>query len=105
MNKDLNFNLNAESIKKFGIKIYQDFKRYAVEIFAVFVLVVYGFLVWQVNSMSNIAPSEEKIAEEQQIIKKPQIDEQTIQKIEQLEDQNIAVQALFKSARENPFGE
>jgi len=74
-----------------------------VLIFVIAILGVYGFLIWQINSLSNIAPSEEKITEEMQIIKRPNIDQATIDKIEKLKDQNIGVQSLFKAARDNPF--
>jgi hypothetical protein len=103
MNKDLNINLSKDSIastfKGFVLKL----RSYSVTIFAIFVLASYGFLVYQISALSNIKPNEEQVLEQQQVIKRPQIDEETVRKIEQLEDQNIAVQSLFKAARDNPF--
>lgn len=105
MNKDLNINLSKEAIlsalKGFVLKL----RAYSVTIFAVFVLAGYGFLVYQINEFSNIKPNDEQILEQQQVIKRPQIDEETVSKIERLEDQNIAVQSLFKAARDNPFSD
>lgn len=103
MNKDLNFNLSIESIKSSLRQARRTAQKYIIEIFAVFVLAAYGFLVFQINSLANIEANEEKVLEEQQIIKRPQVDEEAVSKIEQLEAENIAVQALFKEARQNPF--
>lgn len=101
MNKDLNIDLNSIKAKLMQLPIF--IKRYAVVIFIVSVMGVYGFLVWQINSLSNIPANEERIAQERQVIKRPQVDENIVRKIEQLEDQNVAVQSLFKAARDNPF--
>lgn len=103
MKKDLNLNLSKESLKSAFKSTVTKLRQYTVPIFAIFVLGTYGFLAYQINSLGNIQPSEEKILQEQQVIKRPQIDEETVRKIEQLEDQNIAVQSLFKAARDNPF--
>lgn len=103
MNKDLNFNLDLNSITANLRQLPRKLQKYVIEIFAIFVLCIYGFLVYQINSLSNIEPNEDKILEEQQIIKRPQIDESAVTKIQQLEAENIAVQSLFKEARDNPF--
>lgn len=103
MSKDLNFNLSPEAIKTSALQLVKAAQKYVIEIFAVFVLAVYGFMVFQINSYANIAPNEDKVLEEQQVIKRPQIDEDAVSKIEQLQSENIAVQALFKEARQNPF--
>lgn len=103
MNKDINFNISLESARQLLKKLTAFSRRYVVFVFATFVLIIYGFLVYRISTLGNIGPNEDKITEEKQVIKRPQIDEETIQKIERLEDQNIAVQSLFKAARENPF--
>lgn len=103
MNKDINFNINLNSIKASWMQLPRKLQKYVVEIFAIFVLAVYGFLVFQINSLGNIEPNEDKIMEEQQVIKRPQIDEEAVAKIQQLEAENIAIQSLFKEARDNPF--
>lgn len=103
MNKDLNFSLSPETIKASLLRLANTSQKYAVELFAVFVLVIYGFLVFQINSYSKIAPNEDRVIEEEQVIKRTQIDEDAVAKIQQLEAENIAVQGLFKEARQNPF--
>jgi len=103
MSKDINIDL--KSIKAKVLSIPGFLKQYVTFIFIISVLGIYGFLVWQINTLSNIAPSEQKITEEQQVIKRPKIDEDVVKKIEQLEDQNVAVKSLFKAARDNPFKE
>lgn len=101
MSKDIS--LNIKRIPQEAAKIGEFFKKHIVVIFIVSLLSIYGFLIFQINSLSNSAPNEEKIAEQLNTIKRPKIDQETIDKIEKLEDQNVAVKALFKQARDNPF--
>jgi hypothetical protein len=98
-----NLELNPKRIKIQFWKIVRAIRRHTTIIFIVSVLSIYGFLIFQINQYSGIEPSEEEIAEQLNIIKRPKIDQETIDKIEQLEDQNVGVQSLFKSARDNPF--
>lgn len=101
MKNDINIDLNSIKAKLNSIPHF--LHRYVVVIFVITVLIIYGFLIWQINELSNIPPNEDKITEEMKVIKRPNIDQATIDKIQQLKDQNIGVQALFKSARDNPF--
>lgn len=85
-------------------KVYaKKLMRHMKFIFIIAILAVSSFLVFEINNLTNQEPSQEQITEQQEIIKRPRIDQETIDKIEQLEDQNIAVQSLFKTARDNPF--
>jgi len=96
-------NLDVKTIKTKLQAIPRFLHRYIVIIFIIGIVALYGFLIWQINTLSNIAPNEDKITEEMKIIKRPNIDQATIDKIEKLKDQNIGVQSLFKAARDNPF--
>lgn len=78
-------------------------QRYAAFIFIISVLLIYAFLVLRISVLSQAEPSEEAIAEKSNTVKRLKIDQKAIDKIEQLEDQNIGVQSLFESARDNPF--
>lgn len=101
MSKNIEF--NANQIPEAGTKILGFIKKHAVVIFIVSLLSIYGFLIFQINSLSNSEPNEEQIAEQLNTIKRPKLNEDTLKKIEQLESENVAVKALFKKARDNPF--
>ena len=77
--------------------------KHAKFIFIITIILISGFLIFQINRLTSQEPTAEQLTAQQEIIKRPKIDQATIDKIEQLEDQNIAVQSLFDSARNNPF--
>lgn len=86
--------------------IKQKFTRYRVIIFAIFVALVYAFTFLQINNFANAKPDPIAVANQQHISAKiPHIDPATIQKIQQLKDNSVNVQALFNNARQNPFSQ
>jgi len=58
-----------------------------------------------INKLNNPSISEEQLSERAQSLSVPNIDKDTVDKIHQLESQNIQVQSLFNEARKNPFSE
>jgi hypothetical protein len=80
-------------------------KRYVTLLFIVAMLLVFGFLVFRINQFSNLEPSEDAITEKLQSVQRPRLDQTVIDKIQQLQDQNIEAKALFDQARNNPFSE
>lgn len=101
MNTNINLK-NLPTITQAKIKI---FLKHAKFIFIVVIILISSFLVFEINRLTNKEPSQEQITAQQEIIKRPKIDQETIDKLEQLEDQNVAVQSLFQTARDNPFQE
>ena len=85
--------------------IAQDLQRYSVIIFATIMLVIYGFLIFRVGTIAGVEPNEEAVTEQLKDAQRLRVDTAAVNKIQQLEDQNIAVKSLFKSARDNPFQE
>jgi len=80
-------------------------KRYLTFGFFVIVASLLGFLLFQVNSLTAQTPDEDLVTEKLQTVTRPRIDQATVNKIKQLEDQNLQVQSLFDEARNNPFDE
>lgn len=76
---------------------------HAKVIFILTIISLSGFLIFEINRLTAKEPTSEQISEQLETIKRLKIDQDTIDKIEQLEDQNIAVQSLFQAARDNPF--
>ncbi len=82
--------------------LFGKLQTYAGFIFIITILLIYSFLVFRISQLSQAEPDEAVIAEQQRI-KRLKIDQNALTKIQQLEDQNVGVQALFESARDNPF--
>ncbi len=85
--------------------VIQFLKRYAVFMFVLLVLGIFGFFVFRINQYSRIEPSDEAVQEKLKSVQRPKIDQSVLDKIEQLKGQNIQVQSLFDQARNNPFNE
>lgn len=100
--------LNTLNIKAIPAKLFgflRVLRRYAVFIFIVALLAMYSFLVWRINMLTELEPSEDSVTEKLQTVKRPKIDQAAVDKIQQLEDNSVEVQTLFQQARENPFQE
>lgn len=80
-------------------------KRYVVFIFVIIILLIFGFFVFRINQFSQTEPDETAVQEKLQTVQRPKIDQAVIDKIQQLQDQNIQIQSLFDQARNNPFSE
>lgn len=98
-------NLEVKNISAKIIPVLEGLKRYVVFVFIVVVLVVYGYLVLHINTLASQEPADDSVAERLKTVQRPRIDEDALNKIQQLEDQNIQVKTLFQEARDNPFAE
>lgn len=96
-------NIDLKKITNRITGLYKGLLKHAKFIFIVIVVLLAGFLIFEINVLINKEPTDEQISAQLQTIKRPKIDQDTIDKIEQLEDHNVAVQSLFKAARDNPF--
>jgi hypothetical protein len=103
MNKKPKLNLDIKQAGDIAKGTFGKIQRYTVFLSVVGILLVYSFLVLRISTLSQAEPNEDQIAEQANTVKRLRIDQSSIDKIEQLEDQNIAVQALFQDARNNPF--
>lgn len=98
-------NLEVKDIAAKIGPLLQGMKRYLAFVFVITVLLVYGLLVFRINMLSSQQPDEDAVTERLKTVQRPRIEQETLDKIQQLEDQNIQVQALFQQARDNPFVE
>lgn len=97
--------LDISSLKSQLLRSLSWFKRYYLVLGVVAVALIYGWLILQINLLNRREPSEADVTAKLQSIKQPKIDQKTVDKIQQLQDNSVEVQALFKSARDNPFQE
>lgn len=91
--------LNREQLSEWQHKI----QRYSLPIFLVFVGMIYLFVLFRIQSLSNAQPSEIEIQQQVQAAKIPHIDKAVVQQLQSLQDNSVNVQALFDQARSNPF--
>lgn len=97
--KNLEVNQLVPALKSTFSKL----RRYSTFIFIMSILLIYGFLIVRISVLSQAEPTESAIQEQTNTLKRLKIDQSSIEKIEQLEDQNVGVQSLFETARDNPF--
>lgn len=79
---------------------------YAYRFFLYFLIVslLYGFLIWRINTLVTADPTDIELANAGQTTS-PKISDEVVGKIESLQDNSVRVQTLFSEARDNPFGE
>lgn len=98
-------NLDLKQLISKLTPLLQKVNRYKTMIFFVILSVVFGYLIFSINSYASREPSEEAVTEKLTTVQRPKIDENAIKKIQLLEDQNVQIKSLFKDARDNPFSE
>lgn len=103
--KNNNLDLDPKKLLVNLNKYAEKLQRYVLVISFVVIFGLYGFLVIQISTATQQEPSQEDITLQLSTIKRLKIDQESIDKIEQLQDQNIVVQSLFESARQDPFKE
>lgn len=96
-------NLDIKQLKTFLVKYLGKLQSYKTFIFIIAILLTYSFLVFRIDSLTRQEPSEDAVLEKANTVKRLRIDQEEIDKIQQLEDQNVGVQSIFESARDNPF--
>ncbi len=80
-------------------------KKYKKFLFSMLVLGLVGFLIFRINQLATAEPSEAMIEEKLQAVARPKLDQAVVDRIQQLQDQNVEVKSLFDQARNNPFDE
>lgn len=96
--KDINLSQYLEKLKEGLIKYYK-------MIFVVFIVLLYSILIFRINQLSSQSPSNEQLSQKLSETKRPKIDQDSLEKIQKLQDESVSVQALFKEARDNPFAD
>lgn len=90
--------------KRFG-PVVKFTKQYLGFILLIGFLACVGFMVLKIDQLSSVEPTDDQVTEKLNDVKRPTIDQNAIDKIQQLQDQNIDVKTLYDQARSNPFNE
>jgi hypothetical protein len=80
-------------------------RKYAMFLFIVALLGVYGFLVQRIGHFIQDEPAQSAIDSKLKPVNQLKIDQDAIKKITDLESQNVEVKSLFEQVRQNPFTE
>lgn len=87
------------------LKVVNVAHKYALVMFLVTMLAVYGFLLWRISYLSSLEPSEAEVTAQLKTAGVPKIDPEVVKKMQELKDNSVNVQTLFDQARDNPFQE
>ncbi len=98
-------NVDIKDISKRITPLLSKLRRNATFIFIVSFLFIYTFLVIRINLLNQQEPSDDAVSEKLKTVQRPKTDKDTLTKIQELQDQNVEIQSLFKQARDNPFSE
>ncbi len=101
----MNPDINLKSIVTKLVPVLDRIKKYGAFAVCVIILGVYAFLILDINTMSQAEPTDTAVQEKLKTITVPKLDEATLKKINDLQDQNVQVKSLFDQARDNPFSE
>ena len=101
--KNTDLKLDATALSAIPGEVLKKLRAYKGLLFFLAVAILYGFILWRINTYSNV-PANQSV-ESSSVSSQPHIDAATVQKIEQLQDNSVSVQALFNQARQNPFQE
>lgn len=96
------------TIKDFSSKlspVLDKVRSYGGFMLVMITLGLFGFIVLQIRSYATIQPTQSEVDQKLQDLKRTRIDQDAIEKIEELESNNVDVKALFDEARDNPFQE
>lgn len=94
-------------LSSFGkiLPVLEKARKYLAIVVIVIVAGVYGFIILTASKLASDEPSHADIANAHKSVKKVEVDDVTLFKIQNLQDQNVQFQALIEDARNNPFNE
>jgi Tfp pilus assembly protein PilO len=77
--------------------------RYAVIIFILASVLVFGYMSLSISYFSNVEPTDQQIEDKKASLKIVKLNDVAVKKIQELQDQNINIESLFNNGRANPF--
>lgn len=86
-------------------RLLQRMAKYTGVLFFLFIALVYGYVIMQINEFGNTPVDQQAVADQVQELSTPSIDEQAARKLQNLRDNSVNVQTLFEESRTNPFSE
>ena len=93
--------LDSLIIKLLPVKTF--IVRYAVVIFVVSVVGIFIYMTLSIARYANLEPTSSQAEDRKASLTAVKLDEKSITKIKELQDQNISIESLFDNGRANPF--
>lgn len=84
---------------------FSQLRRYSLLAFVVLVAGTYSFVLYRINTLGNIQPTDEAVMSQVQAANVPKIDQAIVAQLKTLQDNSSNVQTLFNQARTSPFQE
>lgn len=84
-------------------KLAKRYSKHAAFAAVLVVLLVYILVVFKINDLSNVEPAANQPANAANNI--PKVNQESINRIQSLEQNNTEIHSLFEDARNNPFQE
>ena len=97
-----NGNIQLDSFLPQLSAAFRKLRAYSVILFVLTIAGLYGYILWRINVYSGVQANSTAST---QATTQPRVDAGTVQKILQLQNNSVNVQALFNEARQNPFQE
>lgn len=85
------------------VPIKNFFVRYAVIIFVLVIVTIFGAMTFMIARYANLDPTSSQGDERTSTVTTVRLDEKSVTKLQSLEDQNISIESLFDNGRDNPF--
>lgn len=98
-------NADVKDLKPILLKLLKWLKRYGLIIALVIVAGMYASLIIQINLLNRREPTNQQVTERLEKIIQPSVNEDTVTKMKDLEENSKEVKTLFQEARDNPFKE
>lgn len=99
--KDIDLQYLVKLLKKLANRL----RPYIGVLFFLLFAGVYGFIVLQINALSNAPVDDTAVSSQVKNSAVPRIDAKAIKQLEALKDNSVNVQTLFETGRTNPFQE
>ena len=80
-------------------------KRYSPLLFCVFMVAIYGFVIYRIQLLNMSEPSQADITTKSRTASVPHINPVVLQQLQNLQDNSVSAQTLFNNSRSNPFQE
>lgn len=93
------------AVKKFLTKFGKGFERYGFEVYVLLIMVVLGFLVFEIRQFANPPRNEDLYNEQLLTLKQGRFDQKVIDRAKGLIDSNVDVKQIYLDGRDNPFSE
>src|SRR5262245_5671891 len=97
--------LSIKALLGVFVKIGRRLSGYAVPLFLLLLVAVYGFVLYKISVLANVQPSDSDVTAQAKASAVPHVDSNAVKQLESLQDNSVSVQTLFNQARRNPFQE